>query len=300
MPPQCLSAELEQLLGDPGEIGLGQANLRQRVPDMGIETDGDEEEVGREIVERRQDATFEGVAENFAAVAWLQRRIEDVADAGFAERACTGKERHLMRRAVEQLLIGPERGLRAVAVMHIEIDHGHSLGAVLGARMERSDGDIIEKAEAHGARRLGMVPGGTHRAECVGHISRHDLIDGVERSTCGAERCIPAPRRDHSIRVEPVVIVLRNLGFDHLNIGLRMQTLDVGETGERCFFPLQHLERWRVERIVNRAQAISTLGVTVAGIVFEAGWVGEKQGRHNFSDGWWAAAQKSISARVKV
>jgi hypothetical protein len=79
-----------------------------------------------------------------------------------------------------------------------------------------------------------------------------------------------------------------------------MQTLDVGETGERCFFPLQHLERWRVERIVNRAQAISTLGVTVAGIVFEAGWVGEKQGRHNFSDGWWAAAQKSISARVKV
>jgi len=40
--------------------------------------------------------------------------------------------------------------------------------------------------------------------------------------------------------------------------------------------------------------------VTVAGIVFEAGWVGEKQGRHNFSDGWWAAAQKSISARVKV
>ena len=42
----------------------------------------------------------------------------------------------------------------------------------------------------------------------------------------------------------------------------------------------RHLERWRVERIVNGAQAIRPLGVALAGIVLEAGWVGEKQGRH--------------------
>ena len=99
-----------------------------------------------------------------------------------------------MRRAIEQILVGPERGLGAVAVMHIEIDHGHALGAMLGAGMQRADGDIVEEAEAHGAGRLGMVTGGTHRAEGVVRLSRHDLIDGVERSTGGAERGIPASR----------------------------------------------------------------------------------------------------------
>ena len=97
-----------------------------------------------------------------------------------------------MRRAVEQVLVRPERILRAVAVMHVEIDHGHALGAVLCAGVLGGDGHVVEQAEAHGARRLGMVPRGTHGAEGVVGGARHDLVDGVDRGAGGAQRRIPA------------------------------------------------------------------------------------------------------------
>ena len=106
-------------------------------------------------------------AEIVAVVAGLQRRIEDIADAGLAQSAGAGKKRHLMGRAVEQILVGPERGLGAVAVMHVEIDHRHALGAVLGAGMQRGDGDDVEQAEAHGAGRLGMMARRPHGAEGI-------------------------------------------------------------------------------------------------------------------------------------
>ena len=77
------------------------------------------------------------------------------------------------------------------------------------------------------------------------------------------------------------MVVFRDLGLDQLDIRLRMQTLDVGETGERRLFAFQHVERRRFERIVNRAQAIRPLRVSVTGIVFEAGWMGEKQSWHS-------------------
>ena len=54
---------LQQLFGHPGEVRLDQPELRQRVLEMGVEAGGDEQNIGRECVERRQDALLVGAAE---------------------------------------------------------------------------------------------------------------------------------------------------------------------------------------------------------------------------------------------
>ena len=74
-----------------------------------------------------------------AAVERIERRIGDIADAGLAQRSGAREERHLMGRALEQVLVRPERILRAVAVMHVEIDHRHALGAMGRAGMLRGN-----------------------------------------------------------------------------------------------------------------------------------------------------------------
>ena len=73
-----------------------------------------------------------------------------------------------------------------------------------------------------------------------------------------------------------------------------MQALDGGEIGERRLLALQRLERRRGERIVDGAQAVGALRVTVAGVVLEAGGMGEKQRGHKML--WLPAG--SVSATL--
>ena len=110
-------------------------------------------------------------------------------------------------------------------------------------------------------------PGGRTAQKALSALPRHDLIDRVDGSARGAQRGLPASRRDHRIGVEPFVVARRNRGADHLHIGLRVQTLDHGEVGERRLLALQELERRRRERIVDGAQTVRPLGMAVARVV---------------------------------
>src|SRR5262245_66681412 len=103
-----LLCRLQQLLRDPGEIGLEHPEICQRVSEMGVEAGRDEKEIGSEGVERGKDARFVGVAEIVAVIAGLERRVEDIAYALLIECAGAGKERHLVGRAVEQVAVGPD------------------------------------------------------------------------------------------------------------------------------------------------------------------------------------------------
>ena len=50
--------------------------------------------------------------------------------------------------------------------MHIEIQDCDPLHPVVFQRLQRGHGDAVEKAEAHCALSLGMVPRRTHAAKC--------------------------------------------------------------------------------------------------------------------------------------
>ena len=63
-----------------------------------------------------------------------------------------------------------------------------------------------------------------------------------------------------------------------------MQPLDGGEIGERSLLALQTLERGPGERIVDGAQAVRPLGMTLPRVVQQAGWMGDEEGRHGWID----------------
>ena len=70
---------IQQTPGRPVEILGHQIDLRQRIAVMGVETGGDQDEIRAEIIERRQDARLEGLAEMFAAGIGRKRCIDDIA-----------------------------------------------------------------------------------------------------------------------------------------------------------------------------------------------------------------------------
>ena len=77
-------------------------------------------------------------------------------------RPGAGKQRHLVGRGVEHARIVEEDVLRAIAVMHVEIDDGDALGAELALRLARHDGDGVDEAEPHRPLALGVVAGRAH------------------------------------------------------------------------------------------------------------------------------------------
>ena len=162
-----LRGALHQLAGRPVEIVLVEVDLGQRIAVMRVEAGGNDDQVGPEIVERRQDARVERLAEQVAAGAGRQRRVDDVAGAGLVLGAGAGIERHLVGRAVEHRRVVPEDVLGAVAVMDVPVDDGDPLGAVLLLRMAGGDRGIVEQAKTHRGRALGVVAGRPRRDEDV-------------------------------------------------------------------------------------------------------------------------------------
>ena len=127
---------------------------------MRVESRRYDQQVGREVVEPRQDRRFERLAEHVAAVAGAQRRVDDlVVLAGLAERAGAGIERHLVGRRVHDGSVVPEDVLGAVAVVDVEIDDGDALDAMGRLGVAGGDRRVVEEAEAHRRRRLGVVAG---------------------------------------------------------------------------------------------------------------------------------------------
>src|SRR6266404_3767607 len=69
---------IHELGRDPGEIGLDQVEVRQRIARMGVEAGRDQQQIRLEAVEPRQDHAGHGLAELVAAVARPQRRVDDI------------------------------------------------------------------------------------------------------------------------------------------------------------------------------------------------------------------------------
>src|SRR5262245_34474443 len=106
---------------------------------MRIEPGRNEDQVRMEAHQIGEYARFKRRTERVAAVARPERRIEDITDARLGQRASARIKRHLVRGGEEQILVLPENVLRAVAVVHVEVDNGDALGVMLLARIEAGD-----------------------------------------------------------------------------------------------------------------------------------------------------------------
>lgn len=135
-PAGGLVGKVHQLTRDPGVVLGAQIQRRQRIAVMRIEAGGDDQQLGAEFFQPRQDQALERGTEFGPAVLGRERCIDDgVVIAALALGAGARKQRHLVRRAVHHGRVRPEDVLRAVAVMHVEIDDGGALDAVFALRM---------------------------------------------------------------------------------------------------------------------------------------------------------------------
>ena len=119
-----------------------------------------------------------------------------------------GIERVLVRRDVEHAAVVPERVLRAVAVVHVEVDDRDALEAVRRARVCRRDGDVVEQAEAHRLHRRRVMAGRPHEAVRRCHVAAHHGIDRVQRAADDVRRDVVRTRRDQRVRIDPAAALL--------------------------------------------------------------------------------------------
>src|SRR5450631_4063470 len=145
---------------------------------MRVEAGRDHQNLRLEFAQARQDYGLERLAESVAAVAGRERRIDDgVVLAALAYRAGAGIKWHLVGRAIHDGFIRPENILRAVAVMHVEIDDGRALDLVAVLRIARGDRHVVEQTEAHRPRRLSVMAGRAYGDKGIGRLLVHHFVD---------------------------------------------------------------------------------------------------------------------------
>src|ERR1700692_2499625 len=91
-------------------------------------------------------------------------------------------------RPIHHRFVAPENLLRAVAVMHVEIDDRGTRDAVLLLRIARRDGDVVEQAKAHRPRSLGVMAGRARGDEGVGRLLGQYLVNGEDGAADRAQR----------------------------------------------------------------------------------------------------------------
>ena len=185
-----------------------------------------------------------------------------------------------MGGAIEHVGIGPEDVLRAVAVMHVEIDDRHPLGVIALARVIGGDGRLVEEAEAHGAVLLGMVAGRAHGAEGILGLGAEHRIDGGGRSPHGAQGRLQRVGRHHRIGVDVFEAALGGDGHDLLHMLGRMGHEELLLDGARRLTPQGCSKVGRLQHRIDRLDAVDALGMAGRRFMAEAGPVGVNEGRH--------------------
>ena len=272
---------VHQLLRRPGEVLFFQIDVGERVAVVGVETGGDDDEFGTIVIKPRQDAAFEGLAKDFAAVAGAQRGIDDgVVVAGFAFGPGAGKQRHLVCRAIHHRFVRPENFLRTVAVVHVEIDDRGARNAVFLLRVARRDGGVVEQAEAHWPRGLGVVAGWPRGDEGIGGLLRHHLIDRKHAAANRPQSSLEGARRHRGVGVDMNQPFLGRGVADFLDVVHRVTQGDDLERRQRRAHAIERLEFFRLQRTLNGAQPVGPLGMTGGRQVIETSRVSDEESGH--------------------
>ncbi|MNU97061.1 hypothetical protein D3C71_871200 [compost metagenome] len=243
---------------------------------MGIEACRDQQQLGAEVVDRRQHLVGPDVAEAEATTARWQQDVHQVAGAAVTAQAGLGEQAGLVGAVVGHPGVVLEDVLGAVAVVDIEIDHRDPFQTVAVAGVGGGDGDVVEQAEAHRGTAGGMVAGRAHRAEGQRILTQHHRIDGGDTCAGGMHRGTGRARRGPGVHVQ--LAQRRGLRLQH-QIQQRA-VVDPGqftELGWRRFAPLQLAGEGLMQRVEHHLQALRAFRMARAGIVQQAGGMGEDQ-----------------------
>jgi len=129
-------------------------------------------------------------------------------------RAAVGIER-VLEKARHQHAFMPlrraENLLRAIAVVHVEVDHRDTLDAGFFQRISGRYGDVVEYAKAHRPVLGGMMATRTHRAECIAGMPGHQLVDRQDTRTGCAPCRVEAVRVHGRVRIKLHITLFRRV-----------------------------------------------------------------------------------------
>ena len=122
----------------------------------------------------------------------------------------------------EQDVVGRVEGVvGAVAVMDVPIDDEDPLGAVRRGRPPGCDRDVVEEAEAHRARRLGVVPRRAQRGDPASSLATEQGIDQRRRAAGGVQCRLERPRPRRGVHVDhPATRGAERLDEVHMVLGM--------------------------------------------------------------------------------
>ena len=238
----------------------------ERVPGRDVEAGARDDELRRELDSDRRQDRLEDVEEVGVGLAREKRDVQVVAVAltmsEETRRPAAGIERRLMGRKVEDVAALVEGLLRPVAVVKVPVDDEDPAQAVPADEVLGADRGVVEEAEAHGPRGLGVMAGGPDEREGVRNGPVHDAVERSEKAARGEERGFPSLRAGHRIAVhrnglagrgadevdvaalvdEGELLVGRGAGLDGA-IGDRRVLLEHPERGSRCGPAIRHVRR---------------------------------------------------------
>ena len=170
--------------------------------------------------------------------------------------------------------------------MDVEIDDGDARKAVAGLRVAGGYGGIIEEAEAHRARGLGMMAGRPRGDKRVDGTFAHNLVDRVDGAADGAQCGLEGAVRHRGVGVEVDQALFRRRVADLLDVVHRMAQRDRLERGRRRQYARERLKLFRFERTLDGAEPVRPLGMARWREVIETGRMGnQERGHYNVSAG---------------
>src|SRR5262245_20334662 len=191
-----------------------------------------------------------------------------------------------MGRAVHHAAVGPEDVLRAVAVVHVEVDDRGALDAVLSLGVTGGDGGVVEEAKSHRARGLGVVAGGARGDEGVCSLAGHHLVDRVHGAAGRAQGVLKAAGWYRRVSIEPKQALFRARVADGSHILHGVAKRDGLERGGRRLDAHERAKALVSERPVDGPQPVWPLGMASRRDVIEAGRVGDEKRRHRAIRKW--------------
>src|SRR3569623_1418577 len=170
-----------------------------------------------------------------------QRNVEDVViDPGFRTGAGSGIKRRLMRGGVKQLGPIEESGLRAITVMHVEVDDCDTVELMHFMRIGSRARSLIKNAKTHRPVRLRMMAAWAGRTKNVARFLVHYRIDAGTGRTHAAHYRLPRSRRPHRVAaVQHDIAVFRGGIPDIVDESFVVNQQHLLAYAERGFSPLQ-------------------------------------------------------------
>lgn len=182
---------------------ISKPHAAERVIAVSIESCGDDEQVRRELLQRREDFSIKrfhvALFARTGGQGNIQRKAFPPPDSPLFPRPRTRIKWILMQADVENCRIILKDMLGTIPVVHVPIKNSNFLHAVPTLGIARTNCNVIEQAEAHRPVTLGMMTRWTNGAERSVDLSFLNSINGRDNRTrrkhCSIERF------SHGVRV---------------------------------------------------------------------------------------------------